>query len=258
MERINKLVTVTNREIIDDLRNIPNVTLVYPLKSFCVGFTDYFDISEIDDYVLVNRILDDNDLDKLESILNSSNIKGIVFDDLGIIDIVANLDITKILLLDHLATNTKSINYYLEYVDSVVVSNDLTEEEIRNIVANVSKPLVINVFGLKTLMYSRRLLLSNYEMYHNLKEERIVDASIEDKYFKIVENDYGTLFYAKNYYNALCLLNLDNVLFFWYNPIFLDNEKIIKLVLDNDITDINSELLFLDKKTYYKVGDVDA
>lgn len=255
---MKKLVTVTNREIIDDLRRNANITLVYPLKSFCVGYEVEFDISEIDDYVLVNRILDDNDLDKLESILNSSNIKGIVFDDLGIIDIVANLDITKILLLDHLATNTKSINYYLEYVDSVIVSNDLTEEEIRNIVANVSKPLVINVFGLKTLMYSRRLLLSNYEMYHNLKEERIVDASIEDKYFKIVENDYGTLFYAKNYYNALCLLNLDNVLFFWYNPIFLDNEKIIKLVLDNDITDINSELLFLDKKTYYKVGDVDA
>lgn len=255
---MKKLVTVTNREIIDDLRRDANITLVYPLKSFCVGYEVEFYISEIDDYVLVNRILDDNDLDKLESILNSSNIKGIVFDDLGIIDIVANLDITKILLLDHLATNTKSINYYLEYVDSVIVSNDLTEEEIRNIVANVSKPLVINVFGLKTLMYSRRLLLSNYEMYHNLKEERIVDASIEDKYFKIVENDYGTLFYAKNYYNALCLLDLDNVLFFWYNPIFLDNEKIIKLVLDNDITDINSELLFLDKKTYYKVGDVDA
>ena len=255
---MKKLVTVTNREIIDDLRRDANITLVYPLKSFCVGYEVEFDISEIDDYVLVNRILDDNDLDKLESILNSSNIKGIVFDDLGIIDIVANLDITKILLLDHLATNTKSINYYLEYVDSVVVSNDLTEEEIRNIVANVSKPLVINVFGLKTLMYSRRLLLSNYEMYHNLKEERIVDASIEDKYFKIVENDYGTLFYAKNYYNALCLLDLDNVLFFWYNPIFLDNEKIIKLVLDNDITDINSEPLFLDKKTYYKVGDIDA
>lgn len=255
---MKKLVTVTNREIIDDLRRDANITLVYPLKSFCVGYEVEFYISEIDDYVLVNRILDDNDLDKLESILNSSNIKGIVFDDLGIIDIVANLDITKILLLDHLATNTKSINYYLEYVDSVVVSNDLTEEEIRNIVANVSKPLVINVFGLKTLMYSRRLLLSNYEMYHNLKEERIVDASIEDKYFKIVENDYGTLFYAKNYYNALCLLDLDNVLFFWYNPIFLDNEKTIKLVLDNDITDINSELLFLDKKTYYKVGDIDA
>ncbi len=258
MERINKLVTVTNKNIIDDLRNIPNLHLVYPLKSFCVGFTEYFDISEIDDYILVNRILDDFDLDKLESILINSNIKGIVFDDLGIIDIVANLNITKILLLDHLATNTKSINYYLEYVSSIVVSSDLTESEIRNIVANANKPLVVNVFGLKTLMYSRRLLLANYETYHNLLKEPIIDTSIENKYFKIVENEYGTIFYARNYYNALALLDLDNVLYFWYNPLFLDSEKIVKLVLNNDITNINNETLFLDKKTYYKVGDIDA
>ena len=236
MERINKLVTVTNKNIIDDLRNIPNLHLVYPLKSFCVGFTEYFDISEIDDYILVNRILDDFDLDKLESILINSNIKGIVFDDLGIIDIVANLNITKILLLDHLATNTKSINYYLEYVSSIVVSSDLTESEIRNIVANANKPLVVNVFGLKTLMYSRRLLLANYETYHNLLKEPIIDTSIENKYFKIVENEYGTIFYARNYYNALALLDLDNVLYFWYNPLFLDSEKIVKLVLNNDFT----------------------
>ena len=254
----NKLVTVINKDMINDLRDIKDVEFLYPLKSFCVGYNLEFSIDEIDGYILVNRILEDKDIDIIEKLLANSKAKGIVFDDLGVIEIVKDLPMIKILLLDHIATNYESINYYLEYVDSVVVSNDLTEEEIRNIVANVSKPLVINVFGLKTLMYSRRLLLSNYEMYHNLKEERIVDANIEDKYFKIVENDYGTLFYAKNYYNALCLLDLDNVLFFWYNPIFLDNEKIIKLVLDNDITDINSELLFLDKKTYYKVGDIDA
>ena len=257
MER-KKLVTVTNKEIIDDLRNISNITLVYPLKSFCVGYPDCFEISEIDDYVLINRILDDNDLDNLQTILKNSNIKGIVFDDLGIIDIVANFNITKILLLDHLATNTKSINYYLEYVDSVVVSNDLTEEEIINIVSLANKPLVVNVFGLKTLMYSRRLLLTNYHNYYNLKEERIIDANIDSKYFKIVENDYGTVFYAKSYYNALGLLDLDNVMFFWFNPIFLSHEQIKKLVLNNDTTDINSESLFLAKKTYYKVGDSDA
>lgn len=255
---MKKIVTVTNREIIDDLRRDTNITLVYPLKSFCVGYEVEFDIAEIDDYVLVNRILDDADLDKLEDVLNNSNIKGIVFDDLGIIELVKDLDIVKILLLDHLATNTVSINYYLDYVDSVIVSNDLTEEEIRSIVTLANKPLVVNVFGLKTLMYSRRLLLSNYETYHGLEKEKIIDAGIEDKYFMIVENDYGTVFYAKNYYNALSLLDLDNVLFFWYNPIFLDKERIKKIVLENDTTDINSEALFLDKKTYYKVGDVDA
>ena len=253
-----KLVTVTNMSVLDDLRKYTDIRLVYPLKSFCVGYELEFDIEQIDDFVLVNRILDDNDLDLLEDILKNSNIKGIVFDDLGIIDVVKSMDITKILLLDHLATNTVSINYYLEYVDSVVVSNDLTETEIRDIVENSKKALVVNVFGLKTLMYSRRLLLTNYHKYHNLENESNIVASIDDKYFRIVENEYGTKFYANSYYNALRLLDLDNVLYFWYDPIFLDSEIVLNVVLNGDLGGILNDPLFLDKATVYKVGDLDA
>ena len=253
-----KLVTVTNMSVLDDLRKYTDIRLVYPLKSFCVGYEVEFDIEQIDDFVLVNRILDDNDLDLLEDILKNSNIKGIVFDDLGIIDVVKSMDITKILLLDHLATNTISINYYLDYVDSIVVSNDLTEEEIREIVNSSKKPLVVNVFGLKTLMYSRRTLLTNYQKFHNLKNENNITASIDDKYFKIIENEYGTKFYANNYYDATRLLDLNNVFYFWYDPIFLDKEKIMKVVLNNDLEGINTDSLFLDKATIYKVGDLDA
>ena len=253
-----KLVTVTNISILNDLREYHDIRLVYPLKSFCVGYDVEFDIEQIDDFVLVNRILDDSDLDKLEDVLKLSHINGIVFDDLGIIDIVKDLNITKILLLDHLATNTVSINYYLDYVDSVVVSNDLTEEEIRKIVNSSKKPLVVNVFGLKTLMYSRRKLLTNYQVFHNLDNENNITASIDDKKFRIVENEYGTKFYANNYYNATSLLDLDNVLYFWYDSIFLDNEKILEVVLDNNLDGINVDPLFLDKATVYKVGDLDA
>ena len=253
-----KLVTVTNISILNDLREYHDIRLVYPLKSFCVGYDVEFDIEQIDDFVLVNRIIDDSDLDKLEDVLKLSHINGIVFDDLGIIDIVKDLNITKILLLDHLATNTVSINYYLDYVDSVVVSNDLTEEEIREIVNSSKNPLVVNVFGLKTLMYSRRKLLTNYQAFHNLDNENNITASIDDKKFRIVENEYGTKFYANNYYNATSLLDLDNVLYFWYDPIFLDNEKILEVVLDNNLDGINVDPLFLDKATVYKVGDLDA
>ena len=189
----NKLVTVINREIINDLRGINGVDLLYPLKSFCVGYEIEFSIDEIDGYILVNRILEDKDLNLLEKLLANSKAKGMVFDDLGIIEIVKDLPMTKILLLDHIATNYESINYYLEYVDSVIVSNDLTKDEIEEILKKANKPLVVNVFGLKTLMYSRRLLLSNYAIFHNLKIERKMDATISpSKYFKIIENDYGT------------------------------------------------------------------
>ena len=252
---MKKLVTVTDLSIIDDLRENENIELLYPLKSFCVGYDLEFTIDKIDDFVLVNRILDDFDLDKLKNILCNANIKGIVFDDLGIIDIVSNLNIKKILLLDHLATNVRSINYYLEYVDSIVVSNDLTEDEIKYILDNANKKLVVNVFGLKTLMYSRRKLLSNYEKYHDLDKIGKYNAKIDNKYFKIVENDFGTKFYAGKYYNGLKILNLDNVLYFWYDPIGLKKDEILNIILNNDIKNIDTDTLFLDKKTYYKVGD---
>ena len=89
---MNKLVTVTNKEILSKLKK-EDVTKVYPLRFFSVGYNEYFDISEIDDFCLINRILTDDDLDKLDNILKNSNIKGILFDDLGVLDIIKNLNI---------------------------------------------------------------------------------------------------------------------------------------------------------------------
>lgn len=252
-----KLVTVTNKEIIADLRAQSDIKLLYPLKSFCVGYELEFPIDEIDDYCLINRILEDKDLDELEILLKSSNIKGIVFDDLGVLDVIKDLNVKKILLLDHLATNLDSINYYLDYVDSVVVSNDLTREEIANIIKNAKKKLVVEVFGLKTLMYSRRTLLTNYEKHHNLDINKDIKANIAENHFIIMENQYGTKFYAYPYYNALEFLKMDNVLYYWYDLVKLSKQDIISIVLNNDITRIPNSPLFLEQKTFYKVGDKD-
>lgn len=253
---MNKLVTVTNKNFISNLKK-EDVTLVYPLRFFSVGYEEYFDIKDIDDFVLVNRILNDDEINKLEETLLSSNIKGIMFDDLGILDVVKDIDITKILILDHISNNVSSINSYLEYVDSIVVSSDLSEEEIRNIVKNVNKKVVIYTFGLKGLMYSRRNLLDNYEMYYKLDKEKVIDSHINNNFFKVIESDYGTKVYAYPYYDGTSLLDLDNVLYFWYDPILLDINNIRK-VLNNDLSNIDCSRIFLDKKTVYKVGDLDA
>ena len=249
---MNKLVTVTNKDYISKLKK-EDVTLVYPLRFFSTGYEEYFDISDIDDFVLINRILTDSDLDKLEVMLKNSHIKGIIFDDLGMLDV----NITKILLLDHIANNSKSVNYYLEYVDSVVVSSDLSKEEIKLVVKNANKKVVVFAFGLKALMYSRRNLVTNYEKHFKIEENNILDASINNKYFKFIESKEGTKVYAYPYYNALELLELDNVLYFWCDPILLDVENIIK-VLHGDTKSIETSSIFLDKKTVYKVGDLDA
>ena len=256
MERVKKLVTATNKDIISDLSKYENIEFLYPLKSFCVGYELEFDISEIDGYILVNRLLTNKELEKLRTILLNSKVKGIVFDDLGVIEIVKDLNIVKILLLSHIANNYNSINYYLDYVDSVVISNDITEEEIKEILQSSKKELVLNVFGLNMLMYSRRHLLSNYAIHHKLNCEKKIDAFINEKYFVIYENEFGTTFYAKKYYNGLRLLNSKNVLYYWYNPVFLEKDKILQVVLADNITNIENDSGFLEQKTIYKLkGD---
>ena len=44
---MNKLVTITNKDYIDVIKK-EDVTLVYPLKTFSVGYEEYFDIDKID------------------------------------------------------------------------------------------------------------------------------------------------------------------------------------------------------------------
>ena len=48
------------------------VTLVYPLRFFSVGYEEYFDIEQIDDFIMVNRILNDSELKSLEKIIKNS------------------------------------------------------------------------------------------------------------------------------------------------------------------------------------------
>lgn len=253
---MNKLVTVTNKDFIEDLKK-EDVTLVYPLRFFSVGYENTFDIEIIDDFVLVNRLLNDEDIDKLSKILSSSHIKGIIFDDLGIIDIVKDMNITKILLLDHISNSSLSVNIYLDYVDSVVVSSDLSYEEIKYIVDNAKKEVVVYAFGLKGLMYSRRNLLDNYNIYHKQDKEQVMDAHINSKYFKVIESEYGTKIFAYPYYDATTLCDAKNVLYYWYDPNLLSLKE-IKSILHNDLSNISCSRLFLDKKTVYKVGDLDA
>lgn len=253
---MNKLVTVTNKEIISKL-NKEDVTKVYPLRFFSIGYEEYFDISEIDDFCLINRILTDDDLDKLEKILKSSKIKGILFDDLGVLDVIKDLNIIKIFIGDHINNNASSINYYLDYVDSIIVSTDLSFDEIEYITEHVKKNIVIYTFGLKALMYSKRNLLRNYEEYYNLEKDNEINTSINDKHFKVIESDFGTRIYAYPFYYDERLKELNHVLYNWYDVNTLDNNKIIEVLNDN-FSNIEVSNAFLDKKSVFKVGDLDA
>lgn len=262
----NFLVTVNNLEIINDLKKVGITTFLFPLKGYTVGFPNTFEISDItvdNAYIFINRILTSDEIDSLKELLKEipENVKGIVFDDLGVLEILKDTNLTKILYLNHFGTNYESINYFLEFVDSMVISTDITKEEIEMILANANKPLVLHAFGYVPVMYSRRTLLTNFNKHFNLENKSI--ANIKDKMannkFFVYENEYGTVFYNHLPSNSLEIKH-PNLLYYLINTAFLENNQVIELFnalkLDKKIS-IEYDRGFLDRPTIYKLKDVD-
>ena len=256
----NVLFTVTNLSLIEQLKGLGIKKFVYPLSFFCVGVPKTFDIKDIsedDAYIFVNRVLNCEDIDRLDEVLHNlpSNIKGIIFDDIGIIEIIKDLDIEKILYNSHFCTNYNSINEYFNFVDEVIVSTDITEEEIDEIIAKTNKKVSLFAFGLVPSMYSRRSLLYNYSKQFNQNYESKKDLNINDKKFIAIENDFGTMIYHYPYFNGSRLLNKD-VKYLFYYPVLLNDEDVLN-VAQNDFNNINTDEGFLDIKTIYKVKSND-
>ena len=261
MIKNKNLVLITDHTLTTSLKKEcqeSNITFLFPVENFCVGLPNCFKIMEIKEevFIFINRILDKEGIKEFKKLLNNlpNNIIGIVFDDIGILNILTETKskLTKILFLNHLNCNYESINAYLEYVDSVVISTDITKEETQEILKKTLKPLVLYAFGHVNIMYSRRTLLTNYNKHFktNIAKEINLTENMSKKSIKALENIYGTVIYTKEPFNNLALRNEDNILYNLINPIFLSDTEIIKI--------INSEDNFEDKYPYKYLSTVET
>ena len=252
---MNKLFIIKNQTQIDILKKRGFTGFVYPLFSFCVGIEKEFKLSEIAEdnaFIFVNRVLDSKSINSLKSILEKlpKNIKGIIFEDVGVIELLKNSKIEKILCNTHFACNYESVNYLLKYVDTIILPHDITENEIDEIIKHAIKKVSLNVFGLIPSMYSRRSLITNYEKHFNIKVNRPFIIKNSNKSFLLMENNYGTYCYKLPYFNGLKLLSKD-IKYALYLPIFLNDEDFEKLL--DGVVEKTFDDGFLNNKTIYKI-----
>ncbi len=249
----NKLVIIQNNLDIEKLKVLGINKFLYPLEFFSVGFNKYFKLNEINEensYLYINRLFESKDLDLLKKELTAlpQNIKGIVFDDLGVLEIIKDLNIEKILFNNHFATNYNSINAYLNYVDTVIISPDLTLEETNEILKKAIKPVGIFGYGKLNISYSRRMLNSNYSSFHNIEKERVIDLKNTDYNFLSVESSEGTVIYDNNTFNGLHEKYEDNLS---YVVINLFNMEVEEFIVDLEKESENTGFLY--NKTIYKL-----
>ena len=258
---MNKLlVLVQNKSIINKVKEVEKATFLFPLEGYTVGYPVTFKLNEIDEfgcYILVNRVLDEKSIESLKDLFKEfpKNIKGIVFEDLGVIEIIKDLGITKILWQNHLNDSYLTINGYLKYVDSVMMSTDITEEEVKEIVDKSDKPLVLPVLGYAPVMYSRRHLLTSFNMNYeeNVSNPTTIKEEVLKDEYKVYENESGTQLFYNMLYDGRSLLKYD-ALYYFINTVFVSDDDVLSFIKGEKLS-IDSFDGFLNKKTIYKLKD---
>ena len=256
------LIRINNLDEINNYKKLGITNFLFPLKDFSIGYNSFIidELSNLKEnvYLLVNRVLDNEGIDNFKKIKDKlSFAKGIIFEDLGVYEVLKNDNIPLIWNQNHFAVSTSSINIWLDKVYSVVLSNELEKSELINVLNHVNKKVILPVLGLNMAMYSRRSLLSFYNEHDNLPMiKRGIIKTNNNHEFLAVENEYGTVLFYKEYFNLINEIkefNDDNILFYYLDPNGLNYNDIEKVLNGENIDYLNP---FYENKTIYRIGDI--
>ena len=114
------LLSVNNLEEIEKYKLEGVFTFLLPLKGYTVGYPASFTMEKINAsakennvYCLINKVLNNKEIDELKVILPELNVKGFVIEDIGLIKLLKDLKKEIILFINHFNCNYKSINVWL-------------------------------------------------------------------------------------------------------------------------------------------------
>jgi len=168
---------------------------------FCKTFHKKFYIV-MDDFISEDeKMLMYDYLDFIDSI----DVDGIFFHDLGVYNAAKSYGMLSKLIYDGKTVLCNSLDsaFLLDQgIDSVMFSRELTFEEVKEIVKNLSGRVNMQIFGHLRMSYSKRNFLSNYFRQigkdYDFKGKETLSLVEEQREYKmpIVEDEDGTYIYS--------------------------------------------------------------
>ena len=277
-----KLITLPSS--IDEIEKTKNLVdgFIIGIKDMCVNTNFCIDdlsilssLNGLDIFISLNKNMHNSDLVKVESILlelNNYPIKGVLFYDIGVLNIYnrLNLNYDLVWAQEHLTTNFNTINYwYKKGAKYTLISNDITFEEIKDIEHNAKSKLMVNLFGHLPMFVSKRHIVRNYLNQFDLSDNSNVNyMEKEGNTYPIIDNNVGTFCYSAHILNGIKYMLDLNVEYIILNSFNIDIIKMIevikmfKSVNKNNVSEYESKISemfestnygFLDTKTIYRV-----
>lgn len=213
----------------------------------CVFSLD--DISEItkkylkqDFYIAMNALYDQHMINDVESYidqLSQMNIKGIVFQDFGVLQIVKEKGYSFDMMYspETLNTNASSLNIlHHQGVTSAFLSKVIPLDEQKRIATLKQMPLMIQGHGVEYIAASKRKLLTNYQEASGLDFQKGIndDLSILSKdstyRFGIYEDSKGTHIFSKTRLYTLDLFHqLEDFDYLYIETLMMSEQEAIEI-----------------------------
>ena len=177
---------------LNDIKQICHYCLTHNLKAYIVmdSFINEDEIQNLYDYL---------------KFLSTLNISGIYFHDLAVMNLAKEFNLTSKLIYDGYSVMCNSFDaaYYLSKgLNSIVISRELTMQEVVNIVSVNKGRIDMQIFGHLRMSYSKRKFIKNYfkqiNTDYNYQNKQSLYLIEEKRNYKmpIVEDQYGTRIYS--------------------------------------------------------------
>lgn len=245
-------------KLLVDLKSIQNIDK-YNVDGYIASSADYSchndkcytftEIKQISEYatknnkifvVNIDRIIEEDELDLVKEYIDrllELKVDYFIYGDFSILRYFQSKNLSNKLIYDPktMITNYYEAILYNKFNSLVAINNELTLEEIKNVVK--ANNTVMEVYGFHQMFYSRRQLLSNYNKFKGedrdlvSKKLEIVEEKRDQEEYPIYESKNGTFIYTSYIYCLFKELSeLNELKYIRINSSFLEEEKVIKIV----------------------------
>lgn len=236
---------------IDSIKSlISNIDgVIVGLKKLCTNMPTDYTLEEIDEiiklckenkkeiFISLNKNMFNRDLDYLKEVLihlNDLNVNGILYYDIAIVNMKEELKLSVPLVWnqEHLTTNYLTMNFWNNYgAEYAFLSNEITLEEIKEIINNAKSKIMFYAFGYLPMFASRRNLVKNYLDTFNLKDNSKINyIEKEGKIYQIIDTEDGTIAYSDKVLNAIKEVTEVNFDYIVLNSFSIPNDIFSKVV----------------------------
>ena len=269
---------------IDEINKTKNLVdgFIIGIKDMCVNTNFCIDdlsilnnLNGMDIFISLNKNMHNGDLSRVEDLLlklNNYPIKGVLFYDIGVLNIYNRLNLKYDLVWaqEHLTTNFNTINYWnSKGAKYTLLSSDITYEEITDITKNSKSKLIVQLFGYLPMFVSKRHIVRNYLNQFDLTDMSSINyMEKEGNTYPIIDDSVGTHVYSSHILNGIGYASKIDSEYVLLNSFNIDVDSFIEVIkMFKSVNESNSKEYeerinsmfnntnygFLDTKTIYRV-----